>query len=414
MSGYLKDLPYRQYIYYVTWFLCFSIPIPYSNGRVGFLSSILFLLWLAEGELKRKFHTLFQNRLFLCLFAILAYSFLSLWWSKYTEVGLETLNPYKYYLLAIPPIVTSIDREKAIRLVFAFILGVTVHAVTAYGAIFFELPELVAEKIYRPYAIYAPFTAFASLYFLSRFFRRPDLSRGQILSLLLFAFLAVLLFVMPGRSGQIGFLAGLILLILLYYGKSMATVLLTVAGVVFVTSLLVNIDTTRLKYSAAKKEMMGALVESEYKYSWGTRIGLLLCSLDVAKRNPVFGAGVGDSRDTFQRVIERGGNQSFYALANLDSPHNQFMTQLTKLGAVGLLLMLIYIVLFYRLNITNDELKKLGTVFITLFCINCFADEILFMKPYNTYFAVFSAIFMNLVSKGDRSGLIEHAEALSN
>jgi O-antigen ligase len=145
-------------------------------------------------------------------------------------------------------------------------------------------------------------------------------------------------------------------------------------------------------------ELKGVFLKEDYGGQWGARVGFLMSSIDIAKQNPMFGVGIGDSRDALQRLYERGKNRGYYSISFYDSPHNQYLTFLTKLGLVGLSLFMIYIVVFFRLDIKNVELKNLSIVFIVMFCFNCLADEIMFMKPYNIYFAVMSALFINASS----------------
>ncbi len=146
--------------------------------------------------------------------------------------------------------------------------------------------------------------------------------------------------------------------------------------------------------------MLDVLQNENYTGGWGVRVGLILSNIEVSKQSLLFGSGIGDSRDALQRLYERGKNQNFYTLARYDHPHNQYLTFLSKLGLVGLSLFITYIVMFFRLNIHGGEMKNLSIIFITMFLINCMGNEIMFMKPYNTYFAIMSALFMNVVSSG--------------
>ena len=388
----------QQFIYASAWMLCFSIPLPYWSSRVAFFSSVLFLLWLIEGNLRNKLYHLRTQKLFVILMVFLGYNVLSLLWTEYIRVGLETLKPYKYYLLIIPPLITSISREKISGLIFAFILGVLIHAAVAYIGMFFDITSILSKKIYDPYAIYGPFTAFCALYFLSRIFQKDSSIYEIAICLAIFIALFILLFIKPGRSGQIGFFVSALVLVFLYFGRSLKTVIFTVIAFLMILFVTLNIESTRQKYNDAVDELKGVVMKEDYSGHWGARVGFLMSSIEVAKQSPLFGVGIGDSRDALQRLYERGKNRSFYTISFFDGPHNQYLTFLTKLGLVGLSLFMIYIVMFFRLDIKNVELKNLSIVFIVMFCFNCLADEIIFMKPYNIYFAVMSALFMNASS----------------
>jgi len=395
----MKKPDLQPYIYYVAWFLCFSIPLPYAEGRLGFLSGIIFLLWTFDGQLKNKLRQLYRCKPFALFVIILAYSTISLLWTDYVEVGLDTLRPYKYFLFIFPPLITSIPREKVKHLVFAFILGLLVHVFAAYLKYFLSFHGVVADKIYLPYSIYGPFTAFGALYFLNKYLHKPAWTYKSVFFVIISLALIVLVFIMPGRSAQLILSIGLVTLLIIHYksSKNIKMTLIHLSLAVMLVSILVfNLDYPETSYPTAKNEIENAIMHKDYTGSFGARIGLFILGLEAAKKHPVFGAGVGDLRDEFQRIIERGEHQEFYALGFWDTPHNQYITQLVRLGLAGLFAMLAYIYLFLRLEIEDREYKILSMIFIITFGINCFTDEILYMKPYNTYFAVLSALFMNL------------------
>ena len=398
MAAIFNKTRIQQFIYASAWMLCFSIPLPYWSARVAFFSSILFVLWLIEGNLRDKLYHLRTQKLFVILMIFLGYNVLSLFWTDYFRIGLETLKPYKYYLLIIPPLITAIPKEKLPRLIFAFILGVLIHAAVAYIGIFFDITSILSKKIYDPYAIYGPFTAFCALYFLSRAFQKDRSIYETAICLAIFIALFILLFIKPGRSGQIGFFISVLVLVFLYFGRSLKTVIYTLIAVLMILFVTLNIESTKQKYNDAVDELKGVFMKEDYRGPWGARVGFLTSSIEIAKQSPLLGVGIGDSRDALQRLYERGKNRSFYTISFYDGPHNQYLTFLTKLGLVGLSLFMIYIVMFFRLDIKNVELKNLSIVFIVMFCFNCLADEIMFMKTYNIYFAVMSALFMNASS----------------
>ena len=230
MTALIRKIQIQKYIFILTWLFCFSIPFRFWNGSVAFFSMLIFLFWILEGNLKDKLYLIGKNKVFIVLLIFLGFNGLSLLWTDYLKVGIRTLNPYKYYLLIMPPLITSIPKEKVPGLVFAVMLGISVHAALTYIILIFEITAPFSGKIYSPYAIYAPLTAFCALYYLNRFFQKNNLKKDRIICLILFMALVVLLFIKPGRSGQIGFLVSLMVLVFLYYGKTLKTIsLLAVA-----------------------------------------------------------------------------------------------------------------------------------------------------------------------------------------
>lgn len=398
MTDLFDKIHIQKYIYVVVWLLCFSIPLRYQNGRIGFFSAIIFLLWILEGNFKYKFHTLKKNKLFILFLIFLGYNVLSLLWTDYLEVGIKTLDPYKYYLLYIPPIITSIPPKKVPSLIFAFILGLLIHSTLAYIVLFLDLKVPFTSKVYTPYAIYSPFTAFCVLYFLNKLFQKDKSINERINFLVISITLVILLFLKDGRTGQISFIFSLLVLILLYNRRPIKTIVISAFAIIFIFILIFNIDIAKQRYVAIKNQMLDVFQTENFTKSLGARVGLILANIEAAKQSLLFGSGIGDSRDALQRLYERGKKQSFYALAHLDHSHNQYLTFLTKLGLLGLSLFIAYIVMFFNLNILNVEMKNLSILFIAMFSLNCLGNAIMFMKPYNTYFAILSALFMNISS----------------
>ena len=398
MSAVFSNQRIQKYIHTAAWLFCFSLPFPFWNGRAAFFSVLIFLLWVCEGTLTHKLHRLIRDKLFILLLIFLGYNVLSLLWTDYLRVGIETLNPYKYFLLIIPPLVTSIPSNKVPGLIFAFILGVLIHAILAYAIVFFDITAPFASKIYTPYAIYGPFTAFSSLYFLNKLFQENVKTKEKLFCLIAAVGLVILLLIKLGRSGQLGFIVSLCVLIFLHSRRPLKAMAISAVVVMIMFSLILNLVTTKGKFVAIKNEMQDVLDHEDYTRSIGARIGFLLSGIEVSKQHPFFGSGIGDSRDALQRLYERGNNPNFYTLAFFDGLHNQYLTFLTKLGLVGLSLFVTYIVIFFKLEIHDKEMKNLSVIFIAMFSFNCFMDELMFMKPYNNYFAMMSALFMNLAS----------------
>jgi O-antigen ligase len=117
---------------------------------------------------------------------------------------------------------------------------------------------------------------------------------------------------------------------------------------------------------------------------------------EVIKKNPIIGVGLGDTQDAMQRVVARGENQASYSIAHFDGSHNHYVTILTSVGIIGFILYILIHVLLFRLPIKNTEIKYLSLIFLTILIINGFSDDILLYKPYNIYFAIMIALFINL------------------
>lgn len=386
----LRSMTLSDSIFMATWLLAFSIPL--TNGKLIIPILLLFSLWIFEGKFVQKGRQLFDSKLFLLLLFFLSFSLLSLLWSDYTSVGIKSINPFNYYLLIIPVVLTSIPKEKAFYLIEAFVYGMSVHI-----ALFF-LSNLIGwipkKPFYSPYTMYAAFTAFSSLFFLNRFIKSQK-NKFDYLYLILFILLTLFLFSHDGRSAQIAFLATLMLYLFIIQKHIFRTMIFTGLLIAIISTFILFFAPSKASnYQTAYQEVKNIVQSQKFEGSWGHRAGSWITSFYVIGKNPLVGTGAGDSQDAYQRIIERGEMQALYCVAWMDSPHNQFLGILMKVGIIGTLPFLVLIFLFYRLRIMNQELKHLSIIFMTLSCISMMFDEVLQMKPYNIYFALMLALFI--------------------
>lgn len=386
----LRSITLSDTIFIVAWLLAFSIPL--TNGKLIIPILLLFSLWIFEGKFVQKGHQLFDSKLFLLLLFFLSFSLLSLLWSDYTSIGIKSINPFNYYLLIIPVLFTSIPKEKVFYLIEAFVYGMLVHIT------FFFFSDMIGwtpkHPFYIPYAIYAAFTAFSSLFFLNRFIKSQK-NKFDYIYLILFILLTLFIFSHDGRSAQIAFLATLILYLFIIQKHIFRTMIFT-GLLIFSISIFIMYfaPSTVSKYNEAYLDLKRTILLQQFNGSWSWRAGAYLTSFYVIEKNPLVGTGLGDSQDAYQRIIERGEMQALYSVAWMDSPHNQYLGILMKVGIIGTLPFLLILFLFYRLPIVNRELKHLSIIFMTLACISMMFDEVLQMKPYNIYFAFMLAVFM--------------------
>jgi len=397
MLANITKIPPSQTIYYLSWLLCFTLPLPIFNGKVGFLSLLLLIFWLAEGNLKNKFTTIINNKFYITLMLLIILSLLSLFWSKYASIGLSRLSPYKYFPVIIPILLTSISRENAKNLIFAFVLGMTLHAFLTL----FQFTDIVlSEKIsiYKPYAVYSPFLTFTTLYYLNKSINSTNNKKSLIFYFSFFLILTAILFINPGRAGQLSYIVSVLILIFMLHKKWLNTLLILAITIALISSVIFFSKSTKSRFISASNNIQ-QILKSNYVGSWGARWGLLVTHIETFKNNPLVGVGVGDYQDEFQRNIEKGTNQSFYAVAFFDTPHNQYVTFLTMLGLLGFGLYILLHIYIFKLNFHEKEFKNLSWIFICILIVHSMSDEILFMKQFNNFFAVIATLFLTLSIK---------------
>ncbi len=402
---FFKSVSPNKIIFYLSWFLCFSIALPHTilPGKAGVISLLLFILWVFEGNLKTKIQVLTNNKLFLSVSGFILILTLSMLWTEYSNIGLVRLSAFKYYLLLIPVFITSLTKQQALKLIHAFALGTILHAtlMVLFSSGFITLPGKLT--LYSPYSVYAPFFTFTSFYYFYFFLRNienKDIIRGLIYlscSLLLI----YLIFTNKGRSGQLAFISAALVSLILLHKNWLKTIMFTTIITSLIVTIYLSSNTSKSTYTSTISEVE-QIFQGKYHHSWGARWGLLVTNYEIIKQNPVFGVGLGDTQDEMQRVIERGENQASYAVAYFDGSHNHYITILTSAGIIGFILYLAIHVFLFRLPIKHTEIKYLSLVFLATLIVNSIADDILFYKPYNIYFAIMIALFINLsLNKND-------------
>jgi len=396
---YLKYFTPNRIIYYLAYFLCFSIALPHTifPGKAGLISFLLFTLWIFEGNLKEKIQTLYNNKLFLSILGFILLLSLSMLWTKYSNIGLVRLSAFKYYLFLIPVLITSVTKKDALKLIRAFVLGNIFHAFLMI-LLYYDIINL-SQKItlYSPYSVYAPFFVFASFYCIHYFIHH--LTNKNIIWGIFYLFcslmLIYLIFTNKGRSGQLAFISTAIFTLFIFRKNWIKTISFATITVVLIVTISLSSNTNKSTYVSAINNIK-QVFNDKYQGSWGSRWGLLVTNYEIIKEAPILGVGLGDTQDEMQRVIERGKNQASYAIAYYDGSHNHYITILTSAGIIGFILYILIHIRIFKLPIKHTEMKHLSLIFLTILIVTSIADDILFYKPYNIYFAIMTALFINL------------------
>ena len=290
-----------------------------------------------------------------------------------------------------------VSKQDALKLVHAFILGNIFHAllIILFSYNLIHLPSRLT--LYSPYAVYAPFFVFSTFYCFYYFLHNlnsKDITKG-IIYLSCSLILIYIIFTNKGRAGQIAFLCSVILTLFLFHKNWKKTMLFFSITTILIITIILSSDKFKSTYISSTNEI-GEIIEGDYHGSWGARWGLLVANYEIIKQSPILGVGLGDTQDEMQRVIARGKNQTLYAIAYYDGSHNHYITILTSAGIIGFIAYILIHVFLFKLPIKNTGIKYLSLIFLTILIVNSIADDILFYKPYNIYFAIMIALFINL------------------
>jgi O-antigen ligase len=350
----------RKYINYLLILFAFSLPL--KLFLINGLSVLIFALWLKEGDLKKKWHILKNQKIFWLFLALSLTALLSFTWSDSLNDGFfnhRSPNGLKFWfdklgykLLILPVLLTVIDLRLFKQMMSAFLSAMFISEIISYG-IFFRLwafgrgtPEDPTPFLHHTY--YSAFLIFTIFVALVRFQREP---KGWLKYFyLLFALSATInLFLNGGRTGQLAFLFAAIYFATHFYRLTIKSITITLVTLTLLYAVAYNsspVFKARMQMTQQSLEMMQ---KGELQTSFGQRVAIWQAALDIIKVHPLLGAGMGSAKKAIETIQKERYPDRPY-ICTLLHLHNQFLHTYLESGIVGFLLLLL---LFYLLFTEN-------------------------------------------------------------
>jgi O-antigen ligase len=340
--------------------ILFTFTLPFNKFTLNAIPIIVFILWLAEGDMAHKWQTLRRCKIFWIFAGLSVLYLLSFLWSGTTahgyfgkaanHAGLAFwVEKYLYPLILLPVIVTKMDKKLFQSAVSAFLAGMFLSEVLSYG-IFFRLwefgrgiPEDPTPFLHRTaYSTFLVLTIFILLYRVMHTERK-----GWKIFYLIFAFSATgNLFLNGGRTGQVAFILSALYFTLHYFHYSLKALLGTAVAITLVVTIAWQSSPVFQKRMHETGEALQKMRHHEYRTSFGQRVAIWMTVIEVVKEHPILGAGLGNARAAVQRVQRERYPERTYVTA-MPHVHNQFLQSYLEGGifAVVLWLWLFYLLL---------------------------------------------------------------------
>jgi len=379
----------------------FAFILPLSRAGISFFVIILPILWLIEGDFKRKFEQIKSNKLLVAISAYLLFSIISALWSSNIEQTLNVLRLNSYWLLLFV-IATKVKREQIGTIISSFLAGMFVSEIIAYG-VFFELWTFRDATVQNPspfmfWIDYSVFMAFTSILLLNRILSKNYNLKEKILFSLFFISVTGNLFLAIGRTGQVAFIVAIFVLMVIHYRFSIKSLLFSLVflSAIFTTAYQLS-DTFKQRSHSAINDINN-IKNMNLNGSWGIRVAYWITTFDIVKDNPIIGIGLGDFKDETAKITQTN-NYEFLtkktkAFMADNDPHNQYLLVLLQMGIIGICLFLYMIYQIIKLNIKEVELKELSILFVTIFFVSCFAEPLFFKQFTIALFILFVGIFI--------------------
>lgn len=390
-----------KFTYFISHLLIFSIPFPLFNWQMGVLSILLLVGFLYESKLRHFEKDFIVSLPIILLTSFLLFTYASVLWSCEQKTALKTINFFKYYWILVPVLYIISTKEHAYRLINTFLYSMGVYTLTILLSKF-ELIEFASSTSLNPqgqmaYAIATPLLGIACIFSLIKGFLGK--SQKKVFYIFLSIFFATGLSLMLGRAGQIATIFTLIVVFFLLCKENKKTFykfIMTLA-ISFITLFSFQ-ETFQKRYTEAFNDVVQSYEQNDFVGSWGVRLSAWYASTYILKEHPFIGTGVGDNMIEFQKVAEL--YPSLYSDAiYLGGLHSQHLAFLTKLGFLGYFLFCAFLISLLYVTRKNTFAFMITLTFSSITFIDGLFDVILFMKPYNNFFAIMVALALALVKK---------------
>jgi len=405
----LIDKIQENYFISFIYLYIFVIPWHYFSWQQGLLSEILVVWWFIIAKKQgyfNKLRLLFSNLPLMLLSLFVIYNYLSFFWSDNTKVYLESIHTFKYYLILIPVLYTSLKKE---NILISFLILLSSLFLFALYSISIYL-ELLTFNGYNPLIpigyssipVVTPLIAIGTIITLIFLLSQELTNKMKYIFFIAFAIFLFSLFINQGRGAQLAFLISSLLVISIFIIKHKNYSIIFAMFLVFIFSysfLNLNHSKQLQRYQMGFNELSVAIEEENFKGSWGVRAYMWYAGAESIQKHPIFGAGAGDNVDEFLEYMKTHPSYATY----LRTYHNHHLNFLTKYGIFGYILFW-GSVLFLLISIRKHFFYMLlGVGYFSLIYIDGLADIIISMNPHQSIFIIIFILLSVLLKENSTS-----------
>lgn len=401
-----KSITFDKVAYYSA--ILFSFILPLSKGVISFFIFWFFALLLYKRDYTAAIATLKNNIIFTYIAIFLLYMSITLFWSEDVKEALNQIRLYGYWILVLPAMVILVKKEWVWSMINAFLLGMFVSEILAYG-MFFELWSINGRDSSYPtpfmtHIHYSVFLAFTAILLFSRVLSSKLSFYEKLPYLFFFIVSTTNLMFSIGRIGQLAFFVSLAFLIFLRFKVSIKTIFLSILSVIMVFFIAYNtLGLFKKRFDSGVNDIKH-IIDKNYNSSFGIRVAFWLVSSEILKEKPLFGNGIGDYKLSTKEVLsknEYGLSDETKEFMMEQHFHNQYLMIAVQGGFVGLALMLLLWYKFFTLEIEDKELKNISLLGFTIIAIS-FIAEPLWMLQFPLALFLFITSFSIIASKKER------------
>lgn len=390
----MKALTLDHIFYYSA--LAFAFTFPLSRAAVSFFILWFVVLFLIRNDWLGAWAQIKTNRVFKAMGVFIALLALSILWSDDKANALNQIRLYSYWIV-IPILAVSLKREWLPNLITAFLMGMFVSEVLAYG-IYFELWSINGRTPDYPspfmsHIHYSVFLAVTAVILLSRLLSKRYTWHNKLPMLIFFLTSTVNLMLSTGRTGQLAFIIAMAVAVVIHYRLTFRSLAIfgTLSSLLLVGAYS-TIDLFKIRIDKGIEDIRH-LQEGNFGTSWGLRAAFWIVTGDILREHPLIGAGIGDYKAAAAAALAKenhGFGHGTIQWCTTSHFHNQYLMILAQIGLVGFALMLWLLVELFRLRIVDPELREFSILGFTVFVVACIAEP-LWMLQFPIILFVFIA-----------------------
>lgn len=371
----------KVYLYLI---VTFAFTMPLSRAAISFFVIVLPIVWFIEGDFKRKFEQIKSSNILVIILILYGMVILSVVLSENTDTALKFLRLYSYWIV-IFVVATSLNKEHTRNVITAFLLGMFISEVIAYG-VFFDIWQFgnATKQTPSPFMMhidYSVFLAFTSILLFNRLISNDYQLKEKIVILLFFCSTTGNLFLSTGRTGQVAFIFAIIMMFFLYYKLHFKTIIYSCVSLIIIYLLAFNVSNSFKQRVYQAKSDIEKMTKGNYDSSLGIRVAYWMLTYEIVKDNPIFGVGFGDYKEEITKTLQKERFNHFSnrmkKFISEHHAHNQFLMIAIQSGLVGIIIIVLLLYqLFRKAFIQVCENGKLFLLFLIIYVVSCIADPL--------------------------------------
>lgn len=363
--------------------MLFALTMPLSRAAISFFVFWFIALVLFKKDYSKSFAEIASSPIFIYIGIFLFYVFLTFFWSEDVRSAITQVRKYGYWIV-VPSIVILAKKEWVLSILNAFLLGMFLSEILAYG-MFFELWSINGRGPDYPtpfmtHIHYSVFLAFTAIVLFYRIISKNYTLASKLPLLFFFMASTTNLMFSTGRTGQLAFFVALLVAVFLRFKISLKSIFGGIATVLLFVFVSYNsLDLFKVRVDAALNDIK-KMREGDFNTSFGTRAAFWTVASDIIKKEPLLGVGVGDYMLATKSTMEtdKYKNSSIKEKEHLGGAHfhNQYLMIAVQTGLVGLFLMFMLIYRFFTLKIENQELKEASILGFVIIFVSFIAEPL--------------------------------------